>query len=783
MRLVYIGFGWVIGIILAANVTDLPAAAWAGLSALMLVIVVLTWQTPGYRLYNIALLALTLGGLRFTFVATTSDIAQFNNSGGLTLHGTVITDPDIRDDRTLLRVSVDTVQRGANHLASSGNILVQAPRRVDARYGDLVAVTGLLYTPATYDTFSYADFLARQNVFSVMEDARVQVLSTGHGSPFRTWIYDLRRDLGDAIGKMLPEPQAGLLTGILLGNEHGISPELDEDFQVTGAAHIVAVSGSNMVILAEVVRRLLVVAMPRRKGRVTTISILTIFLYTIMVGADAAIVRAAIMVALLIFGESLNRQSYIPASLMLTALFMSLLDPNVLWSLSFQLSFFAVLGIALFADSIQRYLDSLLNRLFPRDIAARAGRFLSEPVVVGLAVQITILPVIILHIERLSVVSMVVNFLIVPVQGYVLLLGSLATVTVFVWPTLAQIWYWLDYLLLAWTIGVVRAFARLPFAEVSIQVSPYLIYTYFTVLIGGALMQATQPDWWYQVRRVLRNRMVVSVTLFAGLGLAVLMIFIALARPDDKLHIWFLDVGHNNAVLIQTPGGAQVLVDGGRYPSRLLTAIGDRIPFTDRELEVLVISQPDPFDTGALPAVLNRYDIGVALTNGQPNQSAAQIELETVLAEYDVLPVTSGYTVEIDDGVMVEVLHPQTTPTLSDSIGDHPLVLRVTYGEVSFLLPSDLSQSAQEDLLEAGVWPLATVLQLPNHGTARSLDGAFLAAVQPQAIVIQTDIANRRGDPDPDILAMLPEDVPLFRTDEQGVIHMWTDGAELWTEQ
>ena len=208
-----------------------------------------------------------------------------------------------------------------------------------------------------------------------------------------------------------------------------------------------------------------------------------------------------------------------------------------------------------------------------------------------------------------------------------------------------------------------------------------------------------------------------------------------------------------------------------------------RYRLTDREIEVLVISQPDQFDTGALPSLLNRYDIGVALTNGQPNQSQAQVELETALAQYDVVTVTSGCTVEVDDGVFIEVLHPQTIPALGESINDYPLVLRVTYGEVSFLLPSDLSREGQEKLLEAGVWPLATVLQLPQHGTARSLDAGFLEAVQPQVIIIQADPANRRGDPDPDVLAMLPEDVPIFRTDEQGVVHMWTDGTGLWVDQ
>jgi competence protein ComEC len=222
-----------------------------------------------------------------------------------------------------------------------------------------------------------------------------------------------------------------------------------------------------------------------------------------------------------------------------------------------------------------------------------------------------------------------------------------------------------------------------------------------------------------------------------------------------------------------------MLVDGGRFPSRLLTAIGDRLPFADREIEVLVITQPDEFDTSALTAVLARYDIGVALISGQPNLSDSFLQLQDLLAAHAVVTVRTGYTLVTDDGVLVEVLHPPQQPSLDDSLDDNTLTLRLSHGAISFLLTSDLSQEGQAALLAEGQWPLATVLQLPQHGTARSLDSAFLEAVQPQAVVIQSDPANRRGDPDADVLASLSV-VPIFRTDQGGAIHFWTDGRELW---
>ena len=387
-----------------------------------------------------------------------------------------------------------------------------------------------------------------------------------------------------------------------------------------------------------------------------------------------------------------------------------------------------------------------------------------------------------LYFSRLSLVSLPINLLIIPVQAPLLIIGILATLAAFIVPPpLAQLLYWYDLLLLAWTTAVVRLVAQLPAADVEFHIDPRFVALYFFILIGVALMQAAQPAWAHHLGNFLRQRAIVSAAAFAGVGTVLLVGAVFFSRPDHRFHLWLLDVGHSNAMLMQTPGGAQILIDGGRFPSRLLTAIGDRIPFNDQQIDVLVLTQPDENEYGALSAVLDRYDIGVMLTNGQDNLSPAFETLQERLVNEDVIAVQAGYTLEMDDGVTIEVLHPQTEPELGDSLDDFTLVLRVRYGEVTFLLTSDVSTAGQQLLLENGQWPLATVLQMPQHGSTRTIDEDFLQAVQPQIALVQADAANRRGDPNPDTLRSL-DDIPVYRTDEHGVIHLWTDGQVLWTQ-
>ncbi|MBC8098802.1 MAG: ComEC/Rec2 family competence protein [Armatimonadetes bacterium] len=780
MRLVYLTLSWTLGILLAGSMLPLTPSAWLILAVSFSVVLFALRHQPEYRFAVLLLLMGALGGLRMALHPATSPVTAFNNTGGLTIEGVISAAPDVRDDRTLLRLDAATVIRGGEVFTSSGTVLVQAPRLTAVAYGERVRTTGTLITPAEYDTFSYADYLARGGVFSIMPNAIVESVSAAPSEGFYTTLTTLRLRAAEQIAAYLPEPQAGLLTGILLGNERGIAVEVAEAFSIVGASHVIAISGFNMAVLGELFagffQRVL-----RRRWLAGIAALLVIAIYTLFVGANASVVRAAVMSGLVIIAGLLRRRTYLPASLAFAALLMSIQNPTVLSDLSFQFSFFATLGLALFADPLQTRFDALLTRWYGEVTAVRLSGILGEPLVVTVAALAFTLPLTVAYFGRVSLLVLPVNLLIVPIQVFILFTGGLATLLAFVVPALAQIAFWICLAPLSWTIEVVRAFARLPLAQLSFTLDPRLMYAGLGLIIGGAMMQAAQPPWWRAVTGLVTRQATITTTVICGLVIASLTFSLTAARPDGQLHVWLLDVGHTNAVLLQTPGGAQLLVDGGRFPARLLTALGDRLPFNDQTLEAVIITQPDEFQYGALPAVLARYETGVVLTNGQPNLSPTFTTLQASLAGRQVIPVTAGYRLEADDGFRLEVLHPQTAPSLDDAIADGALTIQVSYGDVSFLLTSGLSVEGQLTLLDAGAYPLATVLQLPRHGGVRSLADDFWAAAQPSLALLQSDRANTFGDPHPDTLALVG-DTALLRTDLSGAVHLWTDGQRLWAQ-
>jgi competence protein ComEC len=782
MRLVYLVLAWSAGILFAANTNNYTPHLWAIATLLASAALFFVWQRTTRRFWHGLILMLALGGLRYSLTPGSSALAAYNGHGGVTIEGIVRDNPEPRNDRLRYQLEATSITTNGQTHAITGAVLVETPNYTPIQYGDRVRATGEIWLPQQFDTFSYADYLARSAVFSQMPYAATEIISRSDGSPVFSGIYGLQAGARANINAALPEPYAGLLVGMLLGDERGIAREVEDAFAKTGAAHVIAISGYNMAVITAIVLAVLGKLRLSRQWQ-AVIAIAIVLLFTVFVGASASVQRAAVMSIVVIIGTHLiRRKTFVPATLAFAALVLTIENPTALFDVGFQLSFFATLSIVLFSDPLTRAMQRWLNRLFSERTAQTIGAVLSSTLIVSLAAQILTLPLIALYFERISLVSLLVNVLIVPVQPPILILGALATVIGGVIPALGQVIYWATMVPLAWTTGVVRLFAALPFAEITAQFHPNGVALFFIIILGWAMIQAAQPDWLFSAARFVRQRAVLVTSILLSIGLLGLIGALIASRPDGRLHVWLLTMGHNHAVLAQTPGGAHILIDGGRFPSSLLLALGDRLPFTDREIELLVLTQPDEFDYGALPDVLARYRAGVVLTNGQPNLSPYYMRLQESFGDSPVQAVTAGYSVDLSDGTRLEVLHPQSQPALNDSLDDHALVLRLSYGGASFLISGDASSAAQAEMLDAATVSHTTVLIMPQHGTAGSLRDDFLATLAPQFVLLQSDPANRRRDPDPDVLLKV-EHLPLYRTDIGGTIHLWTDGAIIWLEQ
>jgi competence protein ComEC len=754
MALVYLTIAWLAGILVAERVGGLWWA-WLALGGAALIGLGLARKSATWRLACGLTLAFALGAARYSAGVPhfdADDLATYNDSGFVTVEGLIVDAPDPRDTHVNLRVRAEKLALDdAPAFDVSGLALVQAPRVGVYRYGDPLRVIGQIETPPVFEDFSYRDYLARQGVHSTIRYAQVEVIGERRGSPIRRATLDFRTHAAEVIARLLPDPEASLLAGILLGDESGIAPDVRDDFNATGATHIIAISGANLAILAGVL-----MGVANRLVKPTPAAVVTIvgiFVYSAFVGGDAAVVRAAIMATLGIVAARLRRQTFALASLAFAALAMTAVNPFTLWDAGFLLSFLATLGLVLYTQPLEALLERGLALVLPGQAAARVVGFISEAFIVTVAAQITTTPIIALLFGRLSLVSLPVNFLIVPAQAPLMILGGLAVlVALIAWPV-GQLIAWIDWLFLAYTVEVVRLFARLPFASFNVDISPPVVWLVYGLMFGLTAV-AAQPEeerkgWWERFRRLLG----VKALAAAGLLLSALALVAAISAPDGRLHVWFLDVGDGQAALIQTPSGRHILVDAGGSGRALRSGLGEAMPFWARRLDLVILTRSGESTTGGLADALRRYRAEAIIFDGVRGDSDVERALWAELDAEGVplVAASAGTQVRVEDGVTLGVLGSQ----------DGPLALMLTYGDTRILLAGSLGEEDQAALIAGEGLLNAAVLQIPTRSAESETGAAFVAAVGPQ-------IAVGSGGAE------------TYNPARDGTIHIISDGRRVW---
>ncbi|MCX6028674.1 MAG: ComEC/Rec2 family competence protein [Chloroflexi bacterium] len=670
----------------------------------------------------------------FAACPTAADLAFYNGDEKHTVYatveGVVVGYPDVRDVRAFYRVAAEKLTIGAATRPVRGEVLVQAPRFPEYTYGDRLLASGQLQTPPVLDDFDYRAYLARQGIHSLLRRARVERTARDEGSRVWAVLYGLRSRGAALLGRVLPEPAAALLVGMTLGIESGIAPAVAEAFKATGTTHVIVISGSNISLLSGALLAVLGRLLGKRRAVLPAAAL--ILLYVLLVGADAAALRAGLMGVLYVFAIAFGRQSMAIVSLFASALLMTLLNPLALWDVSLQLSFMATLGLTLFTPAIEARLAGLIERRLPQERARQIMGVLNAALVVTLAAQITTLPLIVAYFGRLSLVSLLTNFLILPAQPPIMMGGMMTLVAGLLWEPLGRVLGVIPWLFLTYTTTIVRLTAAIPFASVELgALGRVLAPLYYAVLFGMLGVRKLETGSWKGLpwRRL-------GVGGLAAVGALWLGLTAVNSLPDGRLHLFFVPGEDGEAGLIVTPGGRRAWVWDGRGNGAALA------------------SATQPLLTG--------WRRGVDVALGPPTADGRPQASQVV----DPAHLTPGTVIRLDDGV--------TLTRLGTSDG---WALRLRYGEFRALLPSTLSPEAQAALLATGGDLTATLLKTAGPGTGAWPTAAFLAATASQTILWPQDTTYP-----PDVADLLVER-GARRVSADAVIEVISDGQRVWLKQ
>ncbi|SEJ90815.1 competence protein ComEC [Propionispira arboris] len=769
---------FVLGIFCAGKLI-LPV--WCFAVAFVILLLYAIWglyKVKESAIYGLCLLFYCLGFIVCSeaSLVSTYNISHFMNES-VKIQGAVAEAPRITvgiDDSEKIRyvMEVKSVDKNNAPVFADGSMYVYVSQPVTksvARIGDVITVTGVVKALHGYQNPGIIDIVAsarRQGITARLNLGKSDVkITEANVHPFLRKADELRNHLRAAMKNVMSEADAAVLFAMLFGGYDGIKPELLDSFTATGIIHILSVSGSHITLLAGTLVWLGRVL--RLKSSLLAVFVtLVILAYTVLAGCVSPAVRAAVMGILTFAALAFEREADARRILSLVGFLMILLKPQLIYDISFQLSFAATGGLLYLAPFLKCKLDFL-----PKWLAANLS--------ITMAAQIMVLPFLAWYFNSVSVSSLLANLLVVPILEYVIVLGLAAGLFGLVLPVAQSLLFAFCSLSIGFAYEITNFIARIPGGSIYLPSGGFVSgIVYYLCLSGwvqyGKVKEMCQRMNWQHYRQVL--------CLLSFLGIA---FFIWQYSKTQPLYVHFIDVGQGDAILIVSPHGKAAMIDtGGILNSDFDIGARVDLPYLRHygvtKLDYLILTHVHVDHAGGAGSILRKIPVDHIITGRENRQEYAQVFKMGLENERGraMIPAYEGQIIFLDN-VKLEIVH--AMDAVQGGTGNEVSnVIKISYGQHSFLITGDLTEAEEKQMIAKSAAMQSTVLKVGHHGSKTSSSQDFFDAVKPAYGVISVGADNKFGHPDQVVLDRLAQNhIRFWRTDEAGAIVFSSDGKRL----
>lgn len=576
----------------------------------------------------------------------------------------------------------------------------------------------------------------------------------------------VRKQYEAYMAQAMPKQDAAAIFAMLFGGYQGIRPELLEAFTITGIVHILSVSGSHITLMAgtaNIVGRFLHMS-PRATAALATGVIL---FYSLLAGAIPPVIRSALMGILTLLALTAGRERDAQHILGLVALGLLLYSPLWIFDISFQLSFGATAGLLYLAPPLRESLRKLLPV------------FVADSLAVTIGAQLSVLPIIAWYFNVLSLSSLLANLVIAPIVEWIIVAGLLAGLLASLLPLAGKVVFLLASVVLGLVYELSRWVAALPGSQIYMP----------TFSWWGGMLYYMGLGW-----LVIRGSKGWQAIFLLGM-LAVIFCCWQMWCNNKEMQVHFIDVGQGDSALVITPHGRAFMVDTGGVREGSYD-IGSRVDvpyllhYGVKKLDYIFLTHAHDDHAGGVKGILTKIPVGAIGIGhegaGDYLQTFGTGELGKI--KKLLVPLQEGTSIELD-GVRIDMLYsPESRKVQKSQLqttgNEFSNLIRVSYGEASFLFTGDLIVEQEQQVLANGTNVASTVLKVGHHGSRTSSSQEFLTAVNPGWAVISCGYNNSFGHPHKEILNRLTSctKAEILRTDQQGAIVFRTDGKSIKVE-
>ena len=594
--------------------------------------------------------------------------------------------------------------------------------------------------------FDYSKYLYSQNIYGkikVNEKENVFIVNNDN----KDFIYSIQKNIINLLGQYFPSDELGIILGMIIGNTSYISEEVENNFKISGITHLLAVSGSNISYIIIFTKFLFNKILGKKIANYVVIVILVI--YMLVVGTTPSVVRATIMGIIIILADILLRKNNIYASISLSALIILLYNPLTIFDIGFILSFGGTLGIVLLYEKIK-------NLIFEKVlIENHILKYIVETFSVTLAAQLILLPIIAYNFNSISVVSIVVNLIVVPFSGFLTIIAILTYIVgVFFYP----IGKFLSYIVFIFSkiiILVADVFSKVPYANL-IVITPKISWIILYYLIIYIFFYNKDSKYLKCI-----------VYFFVLLSIVIEVL------PNNHLKVNFVDVGQGDCAYIETKNKKAILIDGGGSENSdydvgeniLLPYILDR---RKMKIDLMIVSHIHEDHLEGLITIMNTLDVERIIMGPVNKKTELYYKFINVASQKGVQieTVYAGDYISLDD-IKIEVVYPYKNEPIDKNENNNSLVLKFIYNDISILFTGDLEKKGEEKLKEN---IKANILKVAHHGSKTSSTEEFINRVNPQLSIIGVGENNKFRHPAMEVLQRLNNKSEVYRTDINGEI-------------
>jgi competence protein ComEC len=779
---------------------------------LLLITIRNKWLIAG--LFLIISFTFFLGGFNIQkqiyFIEDNQNICRYIDKGKVTMEGIVIESPLAYPDRNVLMIHCLRVIQDKLYIPVSGNIRLVIPQDLSFQYGDFIRFHSTLKRIHNFNNpggFDYERYLKFQGIYAsgfINNSAGITLLRKNSASGIKLKLELFRFYLKQIIYKNAASPQGEILEAMTLGNQKAVPAEVRDNFNKTGTSHILSINGLHIGIIAASAFFFVFLLLKSseylmlRFNIIKLASIAAFFMVLIsafIAGMGIPVQRSTLMAMTFLIALISGKQRDLYNTLTLAALIILVISPEALFDSSFQLSFIAVLALIYI---VPRFSDLHLKQLerFP-SWGQSIIRYIYLSAVVCSAVTIGTLPLIIYYSNRVSSITIIANLILVPLLGtLVLTICMFFILCAFFSPVIAGYFIKLASFFVQISVTIINKLAALPRSSFNcttpniVEIAVFYLFVFFIIqFIDEKRKKKTQKEFSPRRLQYLKYSLIIIIVFFVA-DITYLTLKDKLS-PDLKITV--IDVGQGNSTLVRFPGGGNMLIDGGGFSdSPFDTGKSVLAPFLYHEriskIDTVVLSHPHPDHLLGLIYIMNNFDVRQVWRSNLPIdlEDFPDWEKAIKLNKIDVSFVSNEFPEKIFNGVRVKVLWPPNYPVQEmnnlsyDEVNDTSLVLKITFGKISFLIPGDISADVEKQLIESKTDLRSDVLVVPHHGSGYSSSAEFIKAVACRYAIVSAGKSNVFKHPHPSVLQRYKEaGVSIFRTDLDGAITLTTDGNNL----